>query len=54
VIKIDKYGHTHIYIYYTRNTFHVYLSGDAHITNLTGAGDYRYGETVTVTGTVEP
>lgn len=50
---IDKYGRTAIYLYYDRNMLNVYLSGDAHIATLSGAGQYEYGENVTVEATVK-
>lgn len=42
-----------IYFYYDRNVRNVYLSGDAHVTGLTGSGAYKYGQDVTVTATVQ-
>ena len=50
---IDKYGRTAIYLYYDRNMLNVYLSGDAHIATLSGAGQYEYGATVNVDATVK-
>lgn len=51
--KIDKKGRTAIYLYYDRKLRNVYLSGDAHIDTLNGAGQYEYGADVTVTATVK-
>ena len=52
-VNIDKHGTTEIYLYYTRDSYHVYLSGDAHVDTLTWEGDYRYGADVTVTATAK-
>lgn len=51
--KIDKKGRTEIYLYYDRKLRNVYLSGDAHIDTLSGAGQYEYGASVTVEATVK-
>ena len=51
--KIAKDGSLEIYLYYDRNKLNVYLSGDAHIGTLSGAGQYEYGEEVTVSATVK-
>lgn len=50
---IDKYGRTAIYLYYDRNMWNVYLSGDAHVATLSGAGQYEYGATVNVSATAK-
>jgi len=50
---IDKYGRTAIYLYYDRNMWNVYLSGDAHVDTLSGAGQYEYGATVNVSATAK-
>ncbi len=49
-ITIDKHGNTIIYLYYSRNERHVYLSGNNDVA-LTWEGDYEYGEEVEVTAT---
>ena len=46
--NIEKDGSTKIYLYYTRDTFTVSLSGDAHVATLSWAGTYEYGADVTV------
>jgi hypothetical protein len=46
-VNIDKYGTTEIFLYYTRWTYRVYLSG-ANVDTLTWGGNYKYGDTVTV------
>ena len=53
VITIDKHGDTVIYFYYDRNVRNVYLSGDSHVTGLSGSGAYKYGQDVTVTATIQ-
>lgn len=50
---IDKKGRTAIYLYYDRKLRTVYLSGDAHIDTLNGAGQYEYGANVTVSATAK-
>ena len=50
---IDKYGRTAIYLYYDRKMWNVYLSGDAHVDTLSGAGQYEYGATVDVSATAK-
>jgi hypothetical protein len=52
-VTIDRHGTTEIHIYYDRRMYHVYLSGDAHIGSLSGAGTYRFGDTVNVSATVK-
>jgi hypothetical protein len=52
-ITIDRHGTTEIYLFYDRGTFHVYLSGDAHVTSLSGERDYRFWDTVNVSATVQ-
>ena len=42
-----------IYFYYDRNMWNVYLSGDAHVATLSGAGAYKYGADVTVSATAK-
>lgn len=51
--KIDKKGRTEIYLYYDRKLRTVYLSGDAHINTLNGAGQYEYGADVEVSATAK-
>lgn len=51
--KIAKDGSLEIYLYYDRKLRNVYLSGDAHIDTLSGAGQYEYGATVRVDATVK-
>jgi hypothetical protein len=45
---IDKHGNTVINLYYDRNRWNVYLSGDAHVQSLSWAGVYEYGAEVKV------
>ncbi len=52
-ITIDRHGTTEIYLFYDRGTFHVYLSGDAHVTSLSGEWNYRFWDTVNVSATVQ-
>ena len=49
--NIEKDGSLKIYLYYDRINYNVYLSGDAGVDTLSGAGAYEYGATVTVTAT---
>ena len=51
--NINKDGSTKIYLYYDRNKRNVYLSGDAHVNTLSGAGQYEYGATVNVSATAK-
>lgn len=51
---ISANGTTELHLYYSRNGRHVYLSGDAHVTALSWAGAYRFGQEVEVEATVEP
>lgn len=50
---IEQHGYRVIKLYYTRNEHTVYLSGDAHIATLSGAGTFEYGKEVTVSATVK-
>ena len=52
LITIDRHGTTEIYLFYDRGTFNVYLSGDAHVTALSGAGPYKFWDTVNVSAEV--
>ena len=51
--NIDKHGTTVINLYYDRNKHTVYLSGDAHVATLSGAGTYEYGKEVEVSATAK-
>lgn len=51
--NIEKDGSLVINLYYDRNKWTVYLSGDAHVATLSGAGTYEYGKEVTVTATAK-
>ena len=51
--KIAKDGSLEIYLYYDRNMWNVYLSGDAHVDTLSGDGQYEYGATVNVSATAK-
>ncbi len=50
---VNPDGSTKLYLYYTRNTYNVYLSGDEHVTNLTWDGPYKFKQLVEVEATVE-
>ena len=52
-VTIDRHGTTEIHIYYDRSMYHVYLSGDANVLSLSGAGDYRFWDTVNVSAVVK-
>lgn len=52
-VTIDKHGTTVIKLFYSRNNYNVYLSGDAHVDVLVGSGSYPYGADVTVTATAK-
>lgn len=52
-VTIDRHGTTEIHIYYDRNKYHVYLSGDAHVIDLIGEDDYSYNSEVTVEAVVQ-
>ena len=52
-VTIDRHGTTEIHIYYDRSEYHVYLSGDAHVIDLIGEGDYSYDSEVTVEAVVQ-
>lgn len=52
-IVIDKHGTTEIFLFYSRNDYHVYLSGDAHVDTLVGSGAYKFGATVEISATAK-
>ena len=52
-VTIDKHGTTVINLYYSRNSYNVYLSGDDHVDTLVGSGSYKYGQTVEISATAK-
>lgn len=52
-VTIKKDGSTNVYLYYTRGSFTVHLSGDAHVDVLSWGGSYRYQQAVTVEATAK-
>ena len=52
-ITIDRHGTTEIYLFYDRDKFTVYLSGDQNVLSLSGAAEYTFWDTVNVSATVK-
>ncbi|MBO5349738.1 MAG: InlB B-repeat-containing protein [Clostridia bacterium] len=51
--KIDAVNKTVVNVYYTRNKFELNLIAGDNITQVTGTGSYKWGQSVTINATIE-